>query len=225
MLKKIFLFLLIVSSSLLFSTAAPEKKHINETSDLRNLYFRTNLALPFYRKEKDHTHEKPKFRPFVNAALGAKLHNNFSLEIEFFYWKQKTKFLGDNSDREESNIESYGSLINAIMHPKILQQGKWQPFIGFGIGYSGNETDNTTSSLGVGGGYFGDTSNNFIYQIMLGSSYNVNSHFDIIGDLRWLDPLKFRHKTPRNDKVSDDFVEAKGKLRTIAFTIGGKFKF
>lgn len=220
MLKKILVFCFIISSSLFFASAALDQRDKSH-NDRRDLYIRANLALPFYRKENDHIHETPKFRPFVNAAFGANVNENFSIEAEVFYWKQKTQFRGTIGDREEGNLKSYGSLVNIIAHPKKVAWKGFSPFVGLGLGYSATETEDIKSSFGITNGHLGEESNNFIYQIMIGSSYNMNRYFDIIGDVRWIDSIKFKHRTPRNNR----FVESRGKLRSIAFAIGGKIKF
>lgn len=189
-------------------------------------YMKGTFAFPIYNNVKgDRTYkdEHLKFLPFVTFALGRKMREDYSLELEGLY--RNSDFRAQNTTIGSSgfSFESYGVFLNAIFHPTRMSKPQLQPFLGGGIGYIHNNSgDPSYYAHGIhvtGGNLTGHNTNNFAYQLFIGNNYQLNRNCFLNTNLRWI----------YFGKIANNYVHTshvwKEKLGSLILDIGIKYNF
>ena len=235
---KLKLLIVILLSSLitLVGTAGNPLKHI-ETSCCteqekarykEHFYVKGNLLVPVYNLLEDHDwHDNHNHTPFGSVAVGYTTNKidhalTFSLELEGFYKKQQLNFDPEDYIPFKTDVEAYGVFTNLIVKHKNFNISNIKPFIGAGIGYgrtkasdvmSGN-ANRTTLCLG-------QSQDNFIYQFILGASYDINSAFTFHTDVRWVHFSKILERINNDQSYAHDI---QSKFSNLTLGIGITYK-
>ena len=193
-----------------------------------SFYVKGNVLVPFHTVVNHPFHNQNSNTPFATVAIGYST-NQFArkmiiaLELEGFYREQHMKVKYNTIDLR-TEVEAYGGFANIIATHKDFRALKTQPFIGAGIGYGRTKSYPVISNLPITP-LLGGTSDNFIYQIILGTSYNITSNFSIHADMRYMHFAKIIEKRNTALLNSGDDFESKISNFTLGLGVSLSYRF
>lgn len=145
----------------------------------------------------------------ISAHVGHRLNGGLRVEAELFYTRNGIKrhsgveVGGANIDAVDASVltrgASVGSSVGTIvgsgigstktlgafanMYYDLNSEGKFQPYVGGGIGVARNRADFRPSNINVGKG--SDT--NLAFQVAAGATYKVSDSFEVFGQYNYRD--------------------------------------
>lgn len=122
-----------------------------------------------------------------------------------------------------ADINSWAYMLNGYFD--IPVSGTWKPYVGGGLGYARNKTDNISLSVpGVSATAPGGTKSGMAWSLMAGVGYPLSKTMTLDIGYRFMDLGKIESNAgPLSPAAFGTYSGATGKLRAHEFTIGLRF--
>jgi outer membrane protein W len=155
----------------------------------------------------------------AGGAAGYYFTNNIAAEIAWDYRNNgldKANF-SDGTNFNEGDFASNIFFVNGYYHFDHVMSSKFRPYLGAGLGYV-EEIDIDLEASGVETSYSND--GELAYQFIAGTSYGLNSNWDLIADVRYI----------RADSMNLKNESGTGELRDVDYdpvslNLGAVYKF
>jgi opacity protein-like surface antigen len=186
----------------------------------RRSYVRAGIGLPVYRQVGGgHFHSRPKLRISGSAAIGLRVNQRLTLELEGMYMKLSSKYTDSITPPLTSKMSytTWAGFINCLFDFSQFQRSKFSPYIGVGVGFARNKTSNITNNSNSRI-FSGDTMTQVPMQIIFGTDYSFNEHWSLNSDLRYIYWAKFRN-------TENTGVKLNGYLKTLSLNAAIKYSF
>jgi opacity protein-like surface antigen len=198
----------------LFYSKKADSESVSRFRD--QFYVRANLNLPTYRKFSNYT---SKFRVGGQVAAGWCFHKDLSAELEtgYFSFPVRNKDVPGGDNRK---VTAWVGFVNIVAHPNLLNDQRFKPFAGAGIGYTRTRIGQSTTDRGfINTEGTRKTSGHLAYQLFLGVEWLASQQVSILADVRWVGLGKV--KVP----IGPPLMLESNRLGAQTCTLGVKYKF
>jgi opacity protein-like surface antigen len=150
-----------------------------------------------------------------------------AVEVEGLYIGMRSKAASDGAYNDTTSYNNAAGLVNGIIRFKIAEgfMAHFVPYVGVGAGVEYVTSHTNLNIGGVHAGDAGDQDLDFAAQALAGVDFNINRHWTLFTEYKFIDALGTDLKSPSVTRGGADYYFKPDQLAQQLATVGVKYNF